>query len=238
MRREILDEVESWLAAAGRGKSLPFSGITVRLMPRDARMSEVIRAALLDGQALEQDIRQLLTDSQRQAPENFEVAVRLEETATQGEGGESRGFHIEFSRAKHPARARRKHLPPQVEFVVVEGIAEHAFYRLQKPRIRLGRLKEVMDKEGQMVRRNDIVFVDNGEEINSTVGRAHATIYFDGDRNEFRIIDEVSKYGTRIFRDSRSIEVPPGTSRGVTLRFGDEVYLGRACLRFGLPEQD
>jgi len=238
LRRDILDEVENCLAGAGRGKLLPFSGITVRLQPGDDHMKEVLRAAFLDDQALEKDIRQLLDGSHSQVPETFEIDVRIEDAPAQGEAGRSRTFHIEYSRVKQPARARRKHLPPQVEFVVVKGVAEQDVYLTDKPKIHLGRLKEVMDKEGQMARRNDIVFVDNGEEINSTVGRAHATIYFDDDRNEFRIIDEVSKYGTRIFRDSRSIEVPPGASRGVRLSFGDEVYLGRACVRFDLPKEN
>ena len=35
-----------------------------------------------------------------------------------------------------------------------------------------------------------------------------------------------------IFRDGRQIEVPAGNRRGERLRPGDEIYLGRACLRF------
>jgi hypothetical protein len=35
-----------------------------------------------------------------------------------------------------------------------------------------------------------------------------------------------------IFRDGRTIDVPPGNRRGEKLRAGDEIYLGRACLRF------
>ena len=83
-----------------------------------------------------------------------------------------------------------------------------------------------------MSRRNDVVFLDNGDETNSTVGRAHATVYFNREKNEFRLVDDVSRYGTRIFREGRSIEVPGGNRRGIRLRSGDEIYLGRACLRF------
>ena len=36
----------------------------------------------------------------------------------------------------------------------------------------------------------------------------------------------------RVFRDGRSIEVSTGDRRGEKLRPGDEIYLGRACLRF------
>jgi hypothetical protein len=49
---------------------------------------------------------------------------------------------------------------------------------------------------------------------------------------EYRICDDESEYGTRVFRDGRSIEAPAGNRRGELLRPGDEIYLGRACLRF------
>ena len=47
----------------------------------------------------------------------------------------------------------------------------------------------------------------------------------------FKTIYE-SEFGTRVFRDGRPIEVPAGNRRGERLRPGDEIYLGRACLRF------
>ena len=49
---------------------------------------------------------------------------------------------------------------------------------------------------------------------------------------EYRLCDDGSEFGTRVFRDGRSIEVPAGDRRGEKLRAGDEIYLGRACLRF------
>jgi pSer/pThr/pTyr-binding forkhead associated (FHA) protein len=64
----------------------------------------------------------------------------------------------------------------------------------------------------------------------ATVSRRHAHIRLEG--GEYRISDDESEFGTRIFRDGRSIEVPAGNRRGERLRPGDEIYLGRACLRF------
>ena len=49
---------------------------------------------------------------------------------------------------------------------------------------------------------------------------------------DYRVCDDESEFGTRVFRDGRSIEVPSGNRRGEKLRAGDEIYLGRACLRF------
>ena len=83
-----------------------------------------------------------------------------------------------------------------------------------------------------MVRRNDIVFEEGADEANITVSRKHAHIV--REEGEYRIWDDGSEFGTRVFRDGRTIEVPPGNRRGEKLRPGDEIYLGRARLRFEL----
>ena len=81
-----------------------------------------------------------------------------------------------------------------------------------------------------MTRRNDVVFEEGADEANGTVSRRHAHIKLED--GEYRICDDGSEFGTRVFRDGRSIEVPAGNRRGERLRPGDEIYLGRACLRF------
>jgi pSer/pThr/pTyr-binding forkhead associated (FHA) protein len=84
-----------------------------------------------------------------------------------------------------------------------------------------------------VIRRNDVVFEEGADEVNATVSRGHAHIRRDPAAAGYRICDDASEYGTRIFRGGRSIDVPPG-ARGERLRPGDEIYLGRACLRFEL----
>jgi hypothetical protein len=86
----------------------------------------------------------------------------------------------------------------------------------------------------RVIRRNDVVFEEGADEANATVSRGHAHVRLDRETSEYRICDDSSEYGTRIFRGGRSIEVPPGGTRGERLRTGDEIYLGRACLRFEL----
>ena len=68
------------------------------------------------------------------------------------------------------------------------------------------------------------------ERRSSTVSRSHAHIR--AEAGVYRLCDDSSEFGTRVFRDGRSIEVPAGDRRGEKLRPGDEIYLGRACLRF------
>jgi predicted component of type VI protein secretion system len=81
-----------------------------------------------------------------------------------------------------------------------------------------------------VVRRNHVVFQEGADEANATVSRQHAHIR--SEEGVYRLCDDASEFGTRVFRDGRSIEVPPGDRRGEKLRPGDEIYLGRACLRF------
>ena len=110
------------------------------------------------------------------------------------------------------------------------GKAEQEQYVLDKTRINIGRMAELTDSEQRVIRRNHIVFQEGADEANATVSRGHAHVrQQDG---EYRICDDESEYGTRVFRDGRGIEAPAGNRRGELLRPGDEIYLGRACLRF------
>jgi len=222
VRREILEQVESRITPDRGGKIFPFGGIVVRLRPPDQAMRDVFHAAFVRGRSLEDDIRQLLRDSGVNIPERFQVQVEFQQADP-----DQALFVAEFLNAEDLPEQPR----PAAQLLVIKGVAEQAAYPIAKDRILIGRLAEVLDREGQMARRNDVAFLDNGDEVNSTVGRAHATIYFSRDKNEFRVVDEVSRYGTRIFREGRSIEVPGGNPRGIRLRAGDEIYLGRACLR-------
>ena len=114
--------------------------------------------------------------------------------------------------------------------VVVRGKAEREEYALDRARTNIGRMKELTDADHRVTRRNDIVFEDGADDANGTVSRRHAHIRLED--GEYRVCDDGSEFGTRVFRDGRSIEAPAGNRRGERLRSGDEIYLGRACLRF------
>ena len=116
--------------------------------------------------------------------------------------------------------------------MIVRGKAAQDSYTMEKPRTNIGRMQELTDSQQRIVRRNDIVFEEGGDDANATVSRAHAHIRFDREARQYRICDDESEFGTRIFREGRSIEVPSGNRRGERLCAGDEVYVGRACLRF------
>lgn len=228
MRREMLEEVENHIVSRKGKRTFPFKRISVRLYALESDMRGIFHAVFLEDESLAADIRELLREAGCETVGSLEIDVDFEEA--QIDPAPARRFRLEFSSPERiPPQIRAM---PRANVAVVKGAAEEAAYSISRGRARIGRLAELLDRDGQMVRRNDIVFLDNGDEVNSTVGRAHATIFFEREKGEFRIIDEMSRYGTRIFREGRSIEVPGGNPRGVRLHNGDEIYLGQACLRF------
>jgi hypothetical protein len=119
---------------------------------------------------------------------------------------------------------------PLLRLTVVKGQAARPSYDLAAERIFLGRLEEVLDAAGRVMRRNDVAFLEEGE-LSHTVSREHARIAWDAATQSYWLRDEGSAAGTVIFRTGRSIEVSRHDRRGVRLETGDEVYLGRAALK-------
>lgn len=116
-----------------------------------------------------------------------------------------------------------------LRLVVEQGSASQSSYEVRGRRVALGRMEDVFDQHGRIRRRNDIAFDDEGE-INGTVSREHARILYRAESDDYWLVDDRSSYGTRIFREGQAIDVSSRDRRGVRLRSGDRVYLGRAVL--------
>lgn len=223
VHRSILEEIEGKVQTVQRGRRVfPYSHVTVYLPSADADRRALYLAAFAHEQRLERDIREVLTAAGCDLPKQFTVEV---ETAAEGER------RIECSVRETPA-APLAATAARGRLIVTKGVAQAAEFELTKARLNLGRLEEITDSEQRIVRRNDIAFMEGDDQANATVSRQHAHIERDAEAGGYRIADDGSEYGTRIFRDGRSIEVPKGSRRGERLRAGDEIYLGRACLRF------
>jgi hypothetical protein len=217
VHRAILEEVESRVQTVQRGKRIfPFQRLLVRLVSPDAARRALLQAAF--DQRLEQDIRECLTGCGCAIPRGFAVQI---ETAEEG----PKVFEIRYDVREAPQR------PTTARLVIVRGKAGAEAVALEKERTNIGRRAELTDSLERVIRRNDLIFEEGADEANTTVSRGHAHIRLDRETGEYCICDDSSEYGTRIFRNGRSIEVPPG-SRGERLKSGDEIYLGRACLRF------
>jgi len=218
VHRAILEEIETKIQIVARGKRIfPYSQLTLTLVSSDADRRALYQAAF--GDRLATDIREALAGAQCEVPQGLAVQVQTAESGP-------RPFAIEYG-ADRPAAAPSA---GPAKLIIVRGQAQHPEYLLDRPRLNIGRLAELTDAEQRVVRRNDIVFEEGADEANATVSRTHAHINLAA--GVYRICDDGSEYSTRIFRDGRTIEVPQGNSRGERLRAGDEIYLGRACVRF------
>jgi hypothetical protein len=235
VHRAILEEIETKVQTVARGRRVfPYPRVAVTLVAPDADRRALYQTAFGEGGRLENDVREALEGAHCDIPRGFAVEVRTAEGGAGGPGGAGdspahpRPFEIAYE--TEPRAAARAAPPAPARLVAVRGKAEQAAYPLERPRVNIGRMAELVDAGQRVVRRNDIVFEEGADEANATVSRGHAHIRREA--GEYRICDDESEYGTRIFRDGRSIEVPRGNRRGEKLRPDDEIYLGRACLRF------
>lgn len=78
IRREILEQVESRIMPDRGGKVFPFGGVIVRLRPPDQAMRDILQAAFVEDRSLEDETRQLLSDSGVSIHERFQVLVEFE----------------------------------------------------------------------------------------------------------------------------------------------------------------
>jgi hypothetical protein len=224
VHRAILEQVAGKVQTlAGGRRVFPYPRVTVTLISADPERRDLYQAAFGNEDRLEKDVRETLDGSGCELPRGFGVDVTTSETGTGNfailYGVEAREAPVQDAPALVPGRV-----------VVVKGKTSQTEYVLGKARTNVGRTEELMDADQRVVRRNDIAFEDGADEASGTVSRKHAHIRHDA--GEYRICDDGSEFGTRVFRDGRSIEVPAGNRRGEKLRSGDEIYLGRACLRF------
>jgi len=221
VHRAILEAIESKVQTVARGKRVfPYSRVTVTLVSPDADRRALYQTAFGEGGRLESDLRDAFAAVECEVPRGFHLEVKTAETG-------DKKFEIEY--ALEPAKPAPEEPHGAGRLTVVKGKTTQPEYTLEKARTNIGRIAELTDAEQRVVRRNDVVF-EEGDEANATVSRRHAHIRLEA--GEFRICDDESEFGTKVFRDGRLIEVPAGNRRGERLRPGDEIYLGRACLRF------
>jgi hypothetical protein len=221
LRRAILDQIGSKIETIGRGERIfPYNHLHVCLASPDSGRRELLEAAFGGGR-LQTDVREQLALAGCQAPAGFSVEL---ETVEAG----AKQFEILYE-VRNLTLSPVNFAPARLE--VVGAKADRNSYLLDAATTNIGRLKELTDQRERIIRRNDIVLQENADAGNATVSRAHAHIAFDAQTGEYRIYDDSSEHGTRIIRGGRPIEVPAG-SRGERLRAGDEICLGRVCLRF------
>jgi hypothetical protein len=217
VHRAVLEQVTGKIQVAARGRRVfPYPRVIATFVSPDPDRRALYQAAF--GEKLEAALREALEGSNCEVLRGFAVQVHTAEAGVQP-------FSIEYDynrplpAASAPAR-----------LTVIRGKAQQSEYTLERPRTNIGRMAEVTDAEQRVLRRNDIVFDEGVDEANATVSRKHAHVTYEA--GEYRLCDDASEFGTRVFRDGRSLDVPTGNRRGEKLKPGDEIYLGRACLKF------
>ena len=236
VHRAILEEIEGRVETLAHGKRVfPYNRLVVTLSPADAERRTRWQAAFAESGRLESGIREALEGAGCEMSRPVTVEVRAADPLPAA-GGQP--FTIEYlveapapiAAPAGPVAPEAPAAAPTARLVVIKGKAQRGEYVLEAARTNLGRMAELTDSEQRVVLRNDIVFEEGEDEVNATVSRRHAHIRReDGD---YRLCDDSSEFGTRVFRNGRPIEVPAGNRRGEKLRPGDEIFLGRACVRF------
>jgi hypothetical protein len=232
VRNAILDTIEDQIIAGPKGVPLfPYDGVIVELLDRSA---PPIEAVLEGGGGLPAAARQRLAARDCRVGSEVVFQVRRVEDMPPD-------WPVD---AEHRIRFNRKAADPAaigcapsrtltLTFSVAGQPRSHSF---SSTRIDVGRVAEVRDRAGRLLRRN-LLSLGDDYDPNVTVSRRHAHIkaFTDpGGRTVYVLRDDASRYGTRVVRDGKTIPVHAGTA-GVHLRDGDELYFGsaRALVRIG-----
>jgi hypothetical protein len=221
LHHAILEEIEGKVQVLARGQRVfPFPHVTVTIVGETPQCRDLLQAAF--GQRLQADVLKALRSVRCEIPQGFSVNLNVVAEAFQP---------VEFTYDREPGKSRTLAAPlPSGRLTVLKGKTGATEYRLEQKRTNIGRLSELTDSTHRVIRRNHVAFEDGGDEVSATVSRRHAHIEMED--GEYLLMDDRSEFGTSIFRDGRSIDLVKGGRRGEKLRPGDEIYFGRACVRF------
>jgi hypothetical protein len=224
----VLDEVERKVQPVGRGRRVfPYSRIVVRFRESNGDGTEV--DAVFAG--LSDRIRERLAELRCEVPSSLDVDIgHLENGSAEPP---DRLFAIEYHSDRDPVHQAQAAVLPSVQVSILKGAASDEEYTFTDPLISIGRSSDLIDELGR-VRRNRVAFLDVVDGVTETVGRAHARLRFDPHAREYRLFDDGSSNGTCIIRGGAAIPVVPRDPRGVRIRSGDEVQIGRALIRIVL----
>jgi hypothetical protein len=234
IRKAALDEIEDLVQPSGGSRRVfPYNQVTLEVVAQ-AGQRAAIEAVLGDEGGLVSAVTGRLRAAGCAAPRDLAVRLRIvRRPGSEWETG--RVFRVLCEKVSAAAADSGSSTARPASLAVVKGEAAHKAFTLKAERTNIGRLAEVLDHDKRVVRRNQVVFTDRDNGINQTVSRAHAHIARmpDGD---YRLFDDHSACGTRVFRGGRTIALPAGSPRGTRLQSGDEIYVGQACLRFDIVE--
>ncbi len=228
IRHFIIESIESRVQPSGGGRrSFPDSLVDVKIVAADPAAQRALRAALDD---VESGVLERLKELGCGVPAGFRVQVTYLKRPPSG-WPPDRQLTIEYQhlQAIEPAATGT----PELTLTVMRGSAVHESYTFSLPIVRVGRSPSPQDDRGR-TRRNDVAFLEDGDDDSMTVTRGHCEIRYSRASGGYRIFDERSANGTRIVRNGEVIDVPANDPIGVAILDGDEIEFGTAAVRVAI----
>lgn len=226
----IQNEVETKITPIGNGKRVfPFNHLKVDLYAADDERSALYKVAFVDGERLKNAIVQRLGPPRCESPKRLSIEINIVSKTDQEPT--DKAFNISYLYHQDDKGTSET----GARLIVLRGEARTRVFKIEKQEVRIGRQSEVLNKDGLPVRRNDLIFLDNENEINQSVSRRQAHLKVDRATGQFKVYDDDSAYGTVVIRADRD---PLKVTRnfGVALQSGDEIYFGQACVKFEKSE--
>ena len=208
----------------GGRKIFPFNRLVIHLRCATPEEEKIFRAAFGDRQ-LQRHLREFLQRHEVATWRDLEVTI--ETTIAPLDAPANDRFEIRYLQEEKTL--------PDAALIVTRGTAEPARCPLGQL-TRIGRTEEVLDRHGRLVRRNDLVFADQQDEVNLSVGRIQARVEYDPAWACFVLFDENSRHGSAVERGGRMMTATQ--QRGIPLQHGDLLHLGRARCQFVVPPRE
>ena len=227
--RGIAREIEGQIQAVKSGYIFPHRQVFVTICATSNERKTALRAAF-ESPRLEHDIRQLLLNCECSVPPDISAGLRF--TAQPGSEWKNPVFHVRYSRQAKAVIAEPAQPPParvKATLRITNGRAAQSIYTLVKGVTFIGRGNATSTSGA--AHKNDVVFEDSDDPVNSTVSRKHARIAYDEESHSYVLYDESSLRGTSLLRKGRSSKLPAGP-RGRRLQPGDHILLGKAVIEF------
>jgi hypothetical protein len=219
----VTREVEAAVTLGPDGPAFPYNRVLITLAAETAERRTELQATLSPDDVRERLVPHL--QRRAQVPADLRVDVRI---ASQTEN--PAGFDVALRHVATRVPVEQPIAPRSARLVSADGALR---FTLGEGTIHVGRVADVHDRAGRLVRRNQIALESSAD--SRTVSRAHARIQCvrEQDALAFVLFDEGSRYGSSVVRGGRAHKVLHGNV-GFRLKDGDEVYFGRVHLQFRL----
>ncbi len=235
LRRNLLDAVER--AAEPHKKHFTFNRLLVHILAENDTERLLYESALeAPGEPFRDAVLRRLADARIPVHGSINVSWKFHRSLPQrlAKPFNGRPLYVELQRRKATTTAT---------LTVRRGKAKRNQYTIKSGRtVTLGRLDEVLDAKGRLVRRNTVAFQDYEEtrlsdelqQVHKTISRAHASIRYDDADAVFRLYDDQSTWGTSVVREDYQMPIQVKKQHPVPLQDGDLIYVGKACVLFSL----